>query len=129
MTAPLLTQALLVGAGGFIGSALRFLLGGWVQRLSATAAFPFGTLAVNVLGCLLIGMLAGFAESRQALEPGMRLFLIAGVLGGFTTYSAFAFESIALIHDAEYGRALINVALQIFLGLGAAFLGHALMRG
>lgn len=119
---------MIVGAGGFIGSALRFVVGGWVQRFAAAGAMPYGTLAVNVLGCLAIGLLGGIAEHRQVLEPGQRLFLTVGVLGGFTTFSAFAFESMSLLHDAELARALINTSAQIVLGFGAAFGGYLLAR-
>jgi len=86
------------------------------------------TLAVNVLGCLAIGFLGGIAEYRQILEPGQRLFLTVGVLGGFTTFSAFAFESMSLMQDAELARALINTLAQIVLGFGAAFSGYMLAR-
>ncbi|MDH3978000.1 MAG: fluoride efflux transporter CrcB [Gammaproteobacteria bacterium] len=123
-----LTQAMIVGAGGFIGSALRFAVSSSVQRFAGTGLFPFGTLAVNVLGCLALGLLSGLAEHRQMLEPGQRLFLMAGVLGGFTTYSAFAFESVALMQDAAFFRAALNTLAQVILGFGAAFAGYALAR-
>ena len=71
-------QVMLVGAGGFVGSALRYVVSVWVQRLAATGGFPYGTLAVNVIGCLLIGLLGGLAEYRQVLNPGQRLFLMVG---------------------------------------------------
>ena len=78
-------QVLLVGLGGAIGSSLRFIIGGWVQGLAPMSSFPYGTLAVNVIGCLLIGLLGGLAEYRGVLDPMQRAFLIIGVLGGFTT--------------------------------------------
>lgn len=118
-----LKQLLLVGAGGFIGSVFRFLISGWVQRLAVTGVFPYGTLAVNVLGCFLIGILGGLAEYRQVLEPGQRLFLMIGVLGGFTTFSTFAFETLSLMQDAELLKSLVNTLLQVCLGLAAAFAG------
>ncbi len=116
-------QIMIVGAGGFIGSALRFVVSGWAQRLAAASVFPYGTLAVNVLGCLLIGILGGLAEYRQVLEPGHRLFLMIGVLGGFTTFSTFAYESISLLQDAELLKAMANTGLQVILGFAAAFAG------
>ena len=118
-----LKQLLLVGAGGFIGSVFRFLISGWVQRLAVTGVFPYGTLAVNVIGCFLIGILGGLAEYRQVLEPGQRLFLMIGVLGGFTTFSTFAFETLSLMQDAELLKSLVNTLLQVCLGLAAAFAG------
>lgn len=78
-------QILLVGAGGFIGSALRYTVSGLVHRVIPFAGFPYGTLVVNLLGCLAIGLLAGLAESRQVIGPELRVFLFLGLLGGFTT--------------------------------------------
>ena len=116
---------MIVGAGGFIGSALRFALAGWVQRLPLAAGFPLGTFAVNMLGCLLIGLVGGVAENRHWFEPGHRLFLMVGVLGGFTTFSAVAYESMFLLQDSAWLRALTNTALQIALGCAAAFVGYS----
>jgi CrcB protein len=123
-----LTQLALVGGGGFIGSSLRFVLHGWIQRISPYSQFPLGTLGVNVLGCLLIGYLGGIAEHRQALDASMRLFLLTGVLGGFTTYSAFAYESLALAQNSQYFGLLLNIVLQVAVGFSAAWLGLAAAR-
>ena len=121
-------QIMLVGLGGFCGSGLRFVLSGWAQRMFQHSQFPVGTLTVNVLGCLLIGYLGGLAEQRQVLEPGVRLFLLVGVLGGFTTFSTFAYESLALAQDAEYFKMLLNVMLQVMVGFSAAWIGLVLAR-
>lgn len=117
-------QLLFVGFGGFIGSALRFMISGWSQRVLLYGAFPIGTLVVNVAGCLCIGFLGGLIEFRQVLDPGQRLFLMVGVLGGFTTFSTFAFETLALAQDTQLVKAAANVLLQIILGFGAALLGY-----
>lgn len=117
-----------VGAGGFLGAILRYLLGGWVQRLAPMAGFPTGTLAVNVLGCLAIGLVAGLVELRHGLGPGLRLFLLVGLLGGFTTFSSFAWETLDLARASALTPALANVALQVVLGLAAAWAGLALTR-
>lgn len=117
-----------VAAGGAVGSVLRFVLGGWAQRVSPLGEFPAGTLTVNVLGCLLIGLLAGLADYRQVLDPGQRAFLMIGVLGGFTTFSAFAFETLALAQDGALLRAGANVVLQVVLGLMAAMVGYTVAR-
>jgi CrcB protein len=119
---------LLVGAGGFIGSIGRYLFGGWVHRLLPFATFPFGTLVVNVSGCFLIGLLAGLSDSRQLFGPDVRVFLLIGVLGGFTTFSSFAYETLALARDAEFFRALANIGAQVVLSLAGAWLGYALVR-
>ena len=121
-------QIILVGIGGFIGAVFRFLLSGFVHRLVPLSEFPFGTLAVNVVGCLLIGLLNGLAETRQVIGPELRLFLMIGMLGGFTTFSAFGYETLELIRDAEVSRAMGNVFLQVFLGLVAVWLGDMLGR-
>lgn len=121
-------QIILVGIGGFIGAVFRFLLSGFVHRLVPLSEFPFGTLAVNVVGCLLIGLLNGLAETRQVIGPELRLFLMIGMLGGFTTFSAFGYETLELIRDAEVFRAMGNVFLQVLLGLVAVWLGDMLGR-
>ena len=123
-TSSYFAQIMVVGTGGFVGSSLRFVVSGWAQRLAASGGFPYGTLTVNVLGCLLIGLLGGLAEFRQILEPGQRLFLLIGVLGGFTTFSTFAYESLSLLQDAEIFKVILNIFLQITLGFGAAFIGY-----
>jgi len=123
-----LWQSFYVGIGGFIGSLFRFGVSGFVHRLLPFAAFPYGTLAVNVSGCLVIGILSGLAESRQVIGPELRLFLFLGVLGGFTTFSTFGYETIELLRDAEHFRAGANVALHIAVGLLAVWLGYAFAR-
>jgi CrcB protein len=123
-----LTQALYVGAGGFLGAILRFALGGAVHRLVPMSTFPWGTLAVNTLGCLLIGFLAGVAEARQVIGPELRLFLLIGLLGGFTTFSTFGFETMALMRSATHMQAMMNIASQVILGLFAVWGGLSLSR-
>jgi CrcB protein len=118
-----MTAILLVGTGGFLGSILRFWLSGWVFRALGRPWFPVGTLAVNVLGCLLIGFLGGIAEHRRIFSQEIRLFLFIGFLGGFTTYSAFAYETSSLIRDSRMIGAWLNIGLQIVLGLLAVRLG------
>lgn len=123
-----LRAAAIVGCGGFLGSAGRYLVGGWVHRAPALAGFPYGTLVVNVLGCFLIGLAGAAVAERQLFGPEARLFLLVGILGGFTTFSSFAYETLALARDAELARAFANVAAQVVLGLAAAWLGFALWR-
>ena len=117
-------QTILVGAGGFVGAGLRYLVSGWVYQLVPNAVFPWGTLVVNVFGCLLLGLLGGLAEIRGVLSAATRLFLFMGVLGGFTTFSTLAFETVALADGSQMLRAVANVAAHVVLGLGAAWLGY-----
>jgi CrcB protein len=119
---------LIVGIGGFIGSVFRYLLGGWVHQLSSNAWFPLGTLTVNLLGCFLIGFFGGLSESRQALNPEVRLFLLIGVLGGFTTFSSFGYETFTLARDKEFLAAALNACLQLSFGLGGVWLGNITTR-
>lgn len=121
-------QLLLVALGGALGSTARFLASGAAHRLFPGLAFPVGTLLVNVSGALLIGLIGGLAEGRQFLVPELRLFLLTGLLGGYTTFSAFAFESLGLGLDGAWLRFALNVAAQVVLGLGAAWAGYALGR-
>ena len=123
---PVLAHAILVGAGGFVGTLLRYGVGGLVQRQLPLATFPYGTLAVNLLGCLLIGALAGLIDYRQVFSPEARAFALIGLLGGFTTYSTFGYETFAMLRDAEHLRAAANVSLHVILGLGCVWLGYAL---
>ncbi|MBA3966650.1 MAG: fluoride efflux transporter CrcB [Nitrospirales bacterium] len=123
-----LPQLLWVGAGGFLGSVGRFVIAGFFNRLSPALAFPIGTLAVNILGCFLIGLLHGLAESRNMLGTDTRIFLFIGVLGGFTTYSTFGFESLALLKDGAMLKASANIILHVFVGLAAVWLGDTLGR-
>lgn len=119
---------LLVGTGGFVGSVLRYLISGWVFRLLDKPWFPLGTLAVNLAGCLAIGFLGGIAEQRRIFDPEIRLFVFVGILGGFTTFSAFAYETASLAHDARLTAALLNIALQVVVGLLAVWFGGLMAR-
>jgi CrcB protein len=121
-------QVLLVGAGGFIGAILRYALGGWVHDMLNNASFPYGTLVVNAVGCLLIGFLSGLAESRSVIGPEARLFIFIGILGGFTTFSSFAYETFSLARDAQNLAAIVNVFAQVILGLIGVWFGNVLAR-
>ena len=116
----------LVGLGGFAGSILRYLVSGWVQGLADTTFLSFGTLGVNVIGCLAIGLLGGLADNAGLLGPSTRLFLLVGVLGGFTTFSTFGYETMALLRDRAMLAAFLYVGLHLFLGFGAVALGYGL---
>jgi fluoride exporter len=116
-----ITNALIVGAGGFVGSILRYWLSGFAHRW--TDAFPVGTLAVNVVGCLVIGAFWSAAEFGGWFRPETRLLVTTGVLGGFTTFSAFGYETFALVNERQYWAALGNVSANVVLGFAAVALG------
>jgi CrcB protein len=119
-----MTRVLLIGAGGFAGSVLRYWLSGLAQAAARDSLFPWGTLAVNLLGCLAIGVVAQLAEARGAFSPETRLLLVTGLLGGFTTFSAFGNETLLLLRDAERGLAAANVLANVILGLACVQLGR-----
>lgn len=119
-----LLNLLLIGAGGFIGAVLRFLASAWVQHRSGSIVYPFGTLAVNLSGCLLIGLLSALAENRSLLSTETRSFLIIGGLGGFTTFSSFGNETLNLIRAGRLELAMLNAGLQVVLGVGSVWLGR-----
>lgn len=112
-----------VGAGGVVGATMRYLVVTWVNGTMGGAAFPYGTLAVNALGCLVIGLIVGFWDARHPLSSEAQAFLIVGVLGGFTTFSAFGIETVRLLRDGAYLAGSANVALQLGVGLSAVALG------
>lgn len=123
MTGRVLIEMLLVGSGGAVGSMARYALSVGVQR-TWPMAFPLGTLAVNVSGCLAIGVLAGLFDARELLTPNLRLFLMLGVLGGYTTFSTFGYETHALIRNGDHLRAGLNAVGSLVLCLVAVWLGH-----
>lgn len=105
---------------------MRYLLSGAVQRWAGSIGFPVGTFAVNLVGCFLIGLLGGLAESRQVFGPELRTFLLIGVLGGFTTFSTFGYETFNLMRDGQLASAIANCGLQVILGVVAVWAGYSL---
>lgn len=121
-----MTKVLLIGLGGGLGAISRYFLSAYVQRLSDNATFPLGTLVVNVLGCFIIGALSYLADMRGVFTPETRVLTFTGFLGGFTTFSTFGNETLALLRDSETAYALANVGLHLVAGLGAVWAGRAL---
>jgi len=117
----------LVGAGGFVGASLRYVAGGLVYRV-LPPDFPWATALVNVGGCFAIGFLAVLVDERGPVGPTGRLFWMVGVLGGFTTFSTFGYETFALAREGSHALALVNVVGQVVLGLGAVWTGVVLAR-
>ena len=124
----MLSRLLFVGIGGFIGAALRYVTSGIVGRLTTKGGFPYGTFVVNMVGCLLIGFLAGLADSRDLFTATSRAFVFTGVLGAFTTFSTFSYETMGLFQNGQTSPALTNLGLQIFLGLVAVWGGIQLAK-
>lgn len=120
-----MTSVFLVGVGGALGSISRYLLGAWVQSVSRSINFPYGTLAVNLVGCFVIGFLAQLVESRGLFTSESRAFVFIGVLGGFTTFSSFGNETLNLARDGQVINAVVNVGANVLLGLFAVWLGRA----
>lgn len=119
-------NVLLVATGGAIGAVLRYLLGGWIQgRLGPD--FPWGTFIVNVSGSLLIGVVLGLA-AQGALSGEARLFLAVGILGGYTTFSTFSYETLQLIEDGNLAGTLLNAVGQVAAGLIAVYVGVVISR-
>jgi len=117
---------LLIALGGAVGSVVRYVVGGAIQRTSASG-FPLGTMFVNVSGCFLIGVLVRQFLNMQ-LSPELRALLIVGFCGGFTTFSTFSAETLGLVEGGEYGRAAGYVVLSVTLCLAATLAGMTTMR-
>ena len=113
----------ILGLGGFLGAILRYWLSGLGQNLANTLNFPFGTLLVNLLGCLFIGLFSGLAEMRGLLDPQQRLFLLTGLLGALTTFSTFGLETLSLFEYGQSVAAILNILANVVLGLAFVLLG------
>ena len=111
-----------IAVGGAIGSLLRYLLAGWIQRVLGDL-LPWGTLVVNVLGSFLLGFLAALLRGPVLVREEVRLFLLVGLLGGFTTFSTFSFETLRLAQAGQFLAATLNVVASVVLGLLAAWMG------
>ena len=114
---------LLVAVGGALGSVLRYGLGRWLMHGAPVQAFPYGTLAVNLLGCLAIGLVAEFLLLQRILAPQPRLLLQTGILGGFTTFSAFGLETVLMLRREQWLTAATYVSTSVLGGLLAVWLG------
>jgi CrcB protein len=121
------THIISIAAGGAVGSLLRFWISNGVHAL-AGRQFPYGTLVVNTLGCLLMGILFVLLTERWSLGPAWRAGLLVGLLGGFTTFSAFSMETINLITEGAGLKAVLNILLSVFTCLSATWLGLVVAR-
>jgi fluoride exporter len=121
-------KVLFIGCGGFLGSVLRYGLSITVQQASNSLHFPYGTLTVNLLGCLLIGFFSCLAEVYGFFNEELRALVFIGFLGGFTTFSTFGNEAFTLLRLGESGWAVLHLGLHIVGGLGAIWLGRMLAQ-
>ena len=118
-------NVVVVFVGGGIGAVARYLLQGAVYALTGTG-FPYGTLVVNVLGSLVIGILMALFEERFLVQPALRLFLAIGILGGFTTFSSFSYETYTLLREGSIGAGVLNAGVSLVACLGATWIGAVL---
>jgi fluoride exporter len=118
-------KLLLILLGGGFGSLMRYWVSGWTQRW-ANGSFPLGTLSVNIIGCALIGFLNALVLGRLLVREEYRVGLIVGVLGGFTTFSSYSWESVALANNGQLWLALTNVVVSNVVCLFLAFAGYRL---
>ncbi|MFL6589308.1 MAG: fluoride efflux transporter CrcB [Chthoniobacterales bacterium] len=116
-------QALIVGLGGLVGSLTRYKIGGIILHHSGSWRFPLSTFVVNVAGCFVIGALAALVEHRDYFSPDARLFLFTGLLGGFTTFSAFGYEGVFLLRRGEIAIAVAYAGLSLICGFAAVWFG------
>lgn len=118
---------LIVGAGGFLGSIARYLTQLLAERI-LHSTFPWGTLAANIAGCFIIGLVYAFAERGSLLNPEWRIFLTVGFCGGYTTFSSFAFSNVMMLSESNLFHFFGNIFLSLFFGLLAVYLGILLIR-
>lgn len=123
-----MTHLFYVAAGGAIGALARYGVATWLAPASQRVSLPWGTIAVNLVGCFVIGAVVGMAQARDGLTEGARLFLVIGILGGFTTFSAFGLETLSLIRADAHALVAANLILQVGGGLLAVWAGWALMN-
>ena len=116
-----------VGLGGFMGASTRYLISLYASKLF-TSKIPIGTLTVNILGSLIIGIVMELTLKTSLISPHMKLFLTTGFLGGLTTFSTFSYETMELIEKGELLLAIFNIALNLLLSLGGAILGRGIIK-
>lgn len=122
-----MNKILVIGLGGFLGAVARYYVSGLPYRWLGTS-FPYGTLLVNFTGCLLIGALMSLGEERDVFSPELRLFIFIGVLGAFTTFSTFGYETLKLLQDSQFGYALWNAGGHVIVCLAAVWGGWTAVR-
>ena len=120
-------QTILIAVAGLVGTVLRYWLSGYVAR-QHTHPFPWGTMAVNLIGCLVTGVVFFITEERLLVSPTVRTVILIGLLGGFTTFSSYGLQTFTLLRDGELGLATLNVAMSNLLGLFMVWVGYVLVK-
>jgi CrcB protein len=120
-------KILMAGLGGFFGAILRYVLSTFIYKLLGTD-FPYGTFVVNVLGCFLIGFFMGLVDAGVIISPNLRILIAIGLLGGFTTFSSFSYETVELLKAGAWLSAVANVVYTLLNCLGATWFGEVLSR-
>lgn len=123
----MLIKLFCVGAGGFFGCILRFLIGTAALSVFSTSLIPMGTLIANSIGCFVIGFIAAYVDIKQILNPIFTSLIFAGFLGGLTTFSTFSLETLSLLRQGHFTYGVINILIQVMLGLLMVWLGYYLM--
>jgi len=121
-----LYKIFLIGFGGFFGAIFRYIISGSVQKWAKSIYFPYGTLAVNLIGCFVIGFLSCLMETRGFFSAELRSLIFIGILGAFTTFSTFSYETMNLINNGENLLAVANMGIHLVLGLASVWIGHIL---
>lgn len=124
----MIRNLLFVATGGAIGSVLRYLISTNLHKAYPNFS-PYGTFTVNMLGCLLIGLLMGWINAQKLMNPQLQLLLVAGFCGSFTTFSTFAHEANLMLLEQKPLQSILYLGLSVIVGLGLAYLGYRLTRG
>ena len=122
-----MSKTILIGVAGLIGTLLRYWLAGFVSR-QTDETFPWGTLVVNIVGCLIAGAIFHLAEERLLFHPTLRTVIMIGLLGGFTTFSSYGLQTFALLKEGAFGMATLNVVVSNVLGLFMVWIGYGLAK-
>jgi CrcB protein len=118
---------LIIGSGSFLGGIARFLTSRYIQN-TFISAFPYGTFLVNIIGCLFIGIIFGISEKGNLMNTEWKMFLTIGFCGGFTTFSTFAIENLALLRNGNIFHFALYTGLSVFLGIMATYLGNMITK-
>ena len=122
-----MSRTILIGFAGLLGTLLRYWLSGFVARQYGET-FPWGTMAVNMIGCLLTGAVFNLMEERFLVNPTLRTVILIGLMGGFTTFSSYGLQTFTLVRDGEFGLATLNITISNALGLLMVWVGYALVK-